>query len=547
MNSLKFYITNNAWINNGLVRLNYEFEKNYPREILIKKEHNSIEFTSNTNEGVEYYLSNIIKFLASDGTYNYAQVFKLINKYLNTKMSPPSKYPEKKGDAKKKFKISKDSRDKLKKYDKRSFNSSEQIWKMRSSYFGSEDNYINFGLNFDSSIFFKKLIENEFIGEICPNCGNKSSNMEDVNQYFNPLLNEHHNNEVEGFSKNFRKKQKFCPYCITLAIISLFDKYIPFYRTDKEVILALPNTNDLNILEKICNNLSLNSQYINLSDSDVTNYNTNIVNFINNNSKSATLLSLLNNILNKFSKEITDDIFEVFSSSEIVNLVDWIFISKSYKINRIKANENVYKILEVQKNPDNGNDIYLVNDFFRKINFNNFSPYKIEKFFNSFLNLDYEKIAKSLFEMVKSDITFYNNSYYPIYLFERVFLNQIMGEILMLEEDFKKSCKSIAETIGKAFFMDIGLMSKFAYATDEKVFKEYIEEACFLMAKKSALNSDETFYLNNNDLEILFNELNNDNFNEAKSYFVSFMSCSAIYKKYITNKNENKKSENTGD
>lgn len=536
MESLKFNITNNAWINNGLVRLNYEFKKNYPNDISIKKENNSIEFTSNNENGIEYYINNIIKLLATEGTYNYAQVFKLINKYTETKLSPPSPYPKDAKSLKNKEKISKEIRAEIKKYDKRTFNSSEQIWKMRMSFLGKSDNYFKLGLNFNSSDIYKKLIENDAQSNVCPNCGQLSKKMIDTKQFQNPLLNEHHNNQIEGIG-NIRKKVQLCPSCMTLSIVSLFDKFIPFYVNDNNnAVLSLPNCYDLNILEKICNNLSLNSQYIDLSDSDVTNYNTNITNLINTSSQSAVLLSLLNNILNKFSKDVPDDIFEIFTSNETIELVDWIFITKDqYKINRIKANEKVYKILQVQKDPNNENDIYLVNDFFRKINFNNFSPYMIEKFFNGFLNLDYEKIAQSLFEMVKLDITFYKNSNYPIYLFKRVFLNQIMGEILMLDKDFKNSCETIANTIGEAFYKDIGLMSKFAYSTDVKVFKENLEEACFLMAKRSALDSNENFYLNRNDLETLFDNLNNDNFNETKSYFVSFMSCGAIYKKYRTN------------
>ncbi len=541
MESLKFNITNNAWINNGLVRLNYELEKNYPNDISIKKENNSIEFTSNNKKGIECYINNVIKLLATDGTYNYAQVFKVINKYTNTKFSPPSPYPENEKDPKEKKEIPKETLNEIKKYDGRDFGSlKQQIWKMRMSFLGKKfDYYFKLGLNFNSTDIFKKLVENEFIDNICPNCGQLSKKMIDSRQYQNPLLNEHHNNKVDGIGPT-KKNVQLCPSCTTLSIVSLFDKYIPFYVNDnRKVVLTLPNSYNLSVLEKICNNLSLNSQYIDLADSEVTNYNTNIINLINTNSPSATLLSLLNNILNKFSKDVPEDIFEIFSSDEIIELVDWIFITKdSYTINRIKANERVYKILEVQKDPDNENDIYLVNDFFRKINFNNFSPYMIEKFFNAFLNLDYKKISQSLFEMVKLDITFYNNSYYPIYLFKRVFLNQIMGEILMLEENFKNSCKTIANTIGEAFYKDIGLMSKFAYSTDVKTFKENIEEACFLMAKRSALDSNENFYLNRNDLETLFDNLNNDNFNETKSYFVSFMSCGAIYKKYIINKKE---------
>lgn len=58
------------------------------------------------------------------------------------------------------------------------------------------------------------------------------------------------------------------------------------------------------------------------------------------------------------------------------------------------------------------------------------------------------------------------------------------------------------------------------------------------MAKKSAL-SNKNFYLYSNDLEILLDNLNGDNFNEIKNYFVSFMSANAIYNNYNQN-NKNK-------
>ena len=50
-------------------------------------------------------------------------------------------------------------------------------------------------------------------------------------------------------------------------------------------------------------------------------------------------------------------------------------------------------------------------------------------------------------------------------------------------------------------------MSKFAYATDEVSFKEYIEESFFLMAKKSALSSEKPPYSNIRELEIFFDGL----------------------------------------
>lgn len=549
MESITFDITNNAWINNGLVRLVHELEKHFPNEVLIIKENNEVTLVSNNDYEVQYYLNEVIRFLAIDGTYNYAQVFKLLNKHLNCSYSPPFNYPSKKGDAKKKEKISNEYRKELKNFDKRSFTSSEQIWKMRSSYLGSEDNYLKWGLDFLSSDFYKKLDSNENKNNVCINCGNHSKNMIEVKQFFNPLLNEHHNNELEGFSTNFRKKIKFCPNCAILAIISLFDKFIPFYRdNNSDVILALPNVYDLEILGKIANNLSLDSQFENFANADVTNYNTNIINFLNNMSNAATLLSLLHNIQNNFSKDKIEDIFSTLSSNELMKVVDWIFITKdSFKINRVTANNKVYKILKVQKNPFTGEDIYLVNDFFKKINFNGFSPFQIDKFFKSFLTLSHEGISQSLFDMLKSDIGFYSKDFgrYSINVFKRVFLNQIMEEILMLDDDFKNASKSIAETIGRAFFKDIGLLSKFAYATDEIVFKEYVEEAFFLMAKRSALDSNKEYYSNGKELIIFFDRLNKDNFKETKSYFVSFMSSGALYEKFL--QKQNNSNSNGGD
>ena len=536
MDSITFDITNNAWINNGLVRLILELEKHFPNEVSINRNGNSVELIALEGD-ILIYLTKVVQYLAAYGTYNYSQIFKSINKNLNMSFAPPSDYPKEKSDPKKKLEISKEIRDEFKNFDNRTVNSKEQIWKMRMSYINKPKNYFEIGLNFESSNVYTKLLNNEPKTNICPCCGAISKNMIDILQSINPLINEHHNNEEEGFSTNIRKKNKFCPNCIYLSYISVFDKYIPFYRNNSDkLILALPNVYDLEILEKIATNLSLTSQFIDFANPEVIKYNSNIKNFTSNISNSAALLSLLHNIQNNFSKYVVneiedfDDLFQTLSQDELMEIVDWIFITKdSFSIDRIKANNNVYKILEA--NFDSyGGKIFLVNDFFNKINFNGFSPYQIDKFFKSFLDLNHEEISYSLFEMLKSDVSFYNGNY-SIYLFKEKFLNQIMGEILMLNEEFKKACKSIAGIIGQAFYTDIGLLSKFAYATDEQTFKEYIEEAFFLLAKKSALGS-KTFYSNGKELEIFFDGLNNNNFRETKSYFVSFMSSNALYEKY---------------
>ena len=549
MDTLKFTITNNAWINNGLARLVHEMEDKFEEEVFIRRGHNSVEFGSNTENEIYYYLNEVIKFLAADGTYNYAQVFKIINKELDGSFSPPNNYPITEKDAKKKEEIPEQYKDELKKMGVSNDYLKGQIWKMRLNYLGKNENYRKYGLNFnqnnpdsdfklkDADNIYLKLKSNEGGKEICPICGCTSKNFIGNKRFFNPLLNEHHNNEIEGIGA-MRKKIKSCPNCATLAFISLFDKYIPFYNHNNQTILALPNVYNLKILEKIINNLSINSQFIDFSDELVTKYNTNIKNF-NSFSVFAALISLLHNIVNNFSKEGVEDIFQIFNSNEYIDLVDWIFFTKdSFKFKRIKANEKIFQILKVQKDPKTGKDIYLVDDFFYWIIFSSLSPYKIEKFFKSFLDMNSEEISKNLFQFLKDDVRFYKNNPYPIYLFKEVFLNQIMGEILMLDDDFKESCKNIAGTIGQAFYKDIGLLSKFAYATDDSSFKDYISESFFLMAKRSALDKKTEFYSNIKDMDVFFEGLTSENFKETKSYFVSFMSSSALHKKWRDNKDK---------
>lgn len=537
MDSITFSITNNAWINNGLVRLIIELEDKFGNELSINRENNSVVVSSKLNKPIEDYLNEVLNYLAAFGTFNFSQDLKNINKYLNYYFKPKYLYPLTPKDAKREKNIPKDIRDEMKKIDKNlKIPSKTQIWKRRLSYIDKKsDNYFKFGLNFKDSDEFIKLIENVEKKNICPTCGSLSEKMIDIKQSINPLSNEHHNNKVDGFG-SLRLNNKFCPKCNFLSLISFFDEYIPFYQDDdkknKNVFLALPNIYDLSILEKIALNLSLNGQYIDLSNENVTKYNKNIINFVNISSNSASMLSLLNNIQNNFSKDQSDDLFIMLSSEELMEITDWIFIKKdSFSITRIKANNNVYKILKPQFD-ENGDAFYLVNDIFNKISFKNFSRYKIEKFFKAFLDLNGEDISKYLFEMIKSDVKFFN-----IYIFKELFLNQILGEILMLNEEFKKACKSIAETIGKSFYKDIGLLSKFAYATDDKMFKEYLEEVFFLMAKKSALGS-EIAYSNHKELEIFFDGLDEMNFRETKSYFVSFMSSSALYTKFKLMKNK---------
>ena len=107
----------------------------------------------------------------------------------------------------------------------------------------------------------------------------------------------------------------------------------------------------------------------------------------------------------------------------------------------------------------------------------------------------------------------------------------------MLDNNMKESVKKISKMIGRSFYDNIGMMSKFAYATNIKVLKDSIEESFFLMAKKAALDKETSFSFKMEDLEFLLDNLNEDEFEDIKSYFVSFMSASAIRMNYyITNK-----------
>lgn len=120
----------------------------------------------------------------------------------------------------------------------------------------------------------------------------------------------------------------------------------------------------------------------------------------------------------------------------------------------------------------------------------------------------------------------------PLYLFTELFLKKIMGESTMLEDDIKDACKSVGKTIGKGFSEDVGMLTKFAYSSGPDEFKKALEDASFRLAKISALDTNKSFYLDANYLEILMNSMNNDNFNDLKTYFVSFMSSYVLSENY---------------
>ncbi len=556
MNEITFYSTNNAWTNNGLVIMAQKLDYGYENEIEVKYSDDSISFKSITDKSITDFIAETMQTLASKGTYNFSTAFKVLNNDdgLGSSHQPPKEYPIKKGEAKGEIiKITDEERRFLKKKSYTDYKEKQQVWKMRMSYFGTEKNYLDIGLNLKDHSSFKKLISYENGKNICPLCGISSKTLIDVTQSSNPLFGEHHNNELEGISPDIRKKTKICPKCVILCYFALFDYYIPFYRTKGnkgKSYLSVPNTIELELLRKVSNNLSLKGQYIDFSDPSCTSYRTNIKN-LSNTSKSASLLALLHNIKNRYHEAETEELnmsFEPIEKYEFKELTDWLFISSNYQITHIKSNEKIYNILEPLKDPKNDSDIYLVTHFLNSFSFDIFNENEVEKFFNGILTLDPKKIADGLFRISKESISNVNKMWVrylpqnspPLYLFTEVFLEKIMGESTMLEDNLKDACKSIGKTIGKGFSEDVGMLTKFAYSSGPDEFKKALEDAAFRLAKISALDTNKSFYLDSNNLEILMNSMNQNNFSDLKTYFVSFMSS------YVLTENYKKKQQKKG-
>ena len=437
----------------------------------------------------------------------------------------------------------------------------QQIWKMRMSYFGSEDNYLKIGLNLKDQDVFQKLRKNKDKKEICPVCGSPTNKLINMGPYFNPFSGEHHNNIIEGF-KYDNKNRRFnpathgrnlvqaCPKCIILCYFSLFNHYIPFfYITGKETYLAIPNTANMETVRIINNNLSLKGQYVDFSDPQCTSYSTNI-RFLPHKSKSASMLALLHNVKNRYSeippKELSFPFMEV-SKEKFIDMIEWLFISKnSYSITHIRANEKVYEILNPLKDPVNEDNVFLVPDVLCNLSFDIFDENSMEKFYNGILKLDTQKISDGLFKMAKESISnsdriwmrFRAQGSSPLYLFKELFLDKIMEVSTMLEEKVRKACKEVAETIGKGFSEDVGMMTKFAYASSPADFRSAIEDASFRLAKTSALNKDKNYWLGEDSMEMLFGSLESAKFDDIKSYFVAFMSVYALSENYKNRKTQ---------
>lgn len=559
MKEITFYSTNNAWANNGLVVM-AQIMRNYEEEIKVIWDDDNISFKS-FDKPITDYIAQAIQTLAGKGTYNFSTAFKLLNnnEEIGSSYQPPKEYPTQKGEAKgETIEITDTDRKFLKKNKITDYKKKQQVWKMRMNYFGTEKNYLDIGLNFKNHSSFKKLISYEKSKNICPLCGVPSKSLIDSSQSFNPLFGEHHNNELDGISSDIRKKSKICPKCATLCYFAVFDYYIPFYRTKGnkgKSYLSIPNTIELDILRKISNNLSLKGQFIDFSDASCTSYSTNIKNLpvISN---SASLLTLLHNIKNEYHseneiKDLTMS-FEPMKKDEFKKISEWLIISSNYRITHVESDEKVYGILEPFEDPKNGLDVYLVTHFLNRFSFNIFNENEVEKFFNGILTLDPKKISEGLFRISKESISNINKMWVknqaqnsaPLYLFTELFLGKIMGESTMLEDNLKDACKSVGKTIGRGFSADVGILTKFAYSSGPNEFKKALEDASFRLAKISALDNNKNFYLDANHLETLMNSIDQSNFSDMKTYFVSFMSAYVLSENYSKKQKKHRGFEN---
>ena len=238
--------------------------------------------------------------------------------------------------------------------------------------------------------------------------------------------------------------------------------------------------------------------------------------------------------------------FEEVRKEEFLEIIEWLFISKSFKITHIRADEKIYDLLERFKDPKNNDDVYLVPDFLANFSFAIFDESIVDRFFEGILKFDHKKVSYGLFHMAKVSVEKPNKIYQrftsgrspPLLLFERLFLPKILEVEPMIDENLRDACIDVAKSIGRSFSENVGMMTKFAYASDPGVFKQAIEDATFRLAKQSALEKRKSNYVSEESLKIVFDSLDPEKFSDIKNYFVSFMSVAALSKNYSKSKKE---------
>lgn len=556
---ITFSITSNPWINNGLARLAVELEREYPNEKVVQLLENNIHVDNKklkrgNNEDWLNVFSKIIHDLAA-GTYNFNSNLKRLNRYANGDYTSKKKYPQTKKDMKNEIKdIPLEQRKLVKRETKSEVQKNESIWKQRTSYMGSRGNYyLSKGLNFEEEKLaddLKENINNNPNKDSCPICGSKSIKLLrrfEVKQSFNPLAGEHHNNILDGFShgkNNFtethsRRKNLGCPKCLFLSYVSLFDYYIPFFTLESETHLALPKTQNLETLKKIVNNLSIDGQYIDFDKQSTIGYGKNIKS-LPHKSKSASILALLHNIKNKYRKtesdieELLD--FQKIEKDEFTELTDWILFTKSYNFETISSSEDIYTLFE-EEQLENGEKVYLVPDLLRNFNIRNVDKNMVEKFYRSILKLDIRSFSECLFYLAKKHLsdksTLYGRIGFALKLWKNIFLDKMMEVPMDMNERNKKACRKIARTIGENFKEDVGVLTKFAYSSEPKEFKEALEDSSFRLAKMSSDSDNSKVFVDDDSLQRVYEILEEEEkFDDFKNYFVSFMSIYVISANY---------------
>jgi|GEM_PF-2296245 len=542
--SCNLYLTSDAWINNGIVRLGLELKTLATHKIFFETNGLKLE-----KEAIEK-IPDVLHKLAARGTYNFNTNLKRLNLVLRTSYSRIGEYPTTIREREKSVEIPKAERELFKAESNRtgiSINSKEKIWKKRNSFIFQQkpfDCYKKYGIEFRSTKEWNnlKMDLNGTNRYICPICGLNTGKLFDIKQSINPFNSEHHNNEIEGVSSNIRKNSKACSRCIVSSLVSLFDYYIPFFSVPytQETYLALPSTKDLHSLRKILNNLSVDGQYIKFDEDSVLSYSTNIQS-LPNRSKAASLLALLHNIKNRYHKDIGSgpQNFLEIEKEEFINMVDWIFISTGFCITRLKASEKVYKIMEGIELED-GRTAYLVPDLLCNFRIKNMDSFAIEQFYESILTLDNTRLSKALFEIAKKYSQ--NQSVLgkqglgdAIFLWKNYFLDRILEVSMKMDIKTKKACRELAQSIGKNFKKDVGMLTKFANAVGPEDFKNAIEDALYRLAKISIDKPESKIWMDRNDLEVLYESLETEeDYNNIKNYFVSLMSISVISANYTS-------------
>ena len=540
LQKVDFKITNNPWINNGIIILAREIKRTFIDKVKIIYNFDNVEILS--SEDIYEKIAETLHNLAAIGTYNFSTCLEIINKELKKNYSPQIAYPLNIQDIREILSIQEEEK-KILKEKKNNSDTKQKIWKTRLSYLiiNTPESYINYGLNFKKQAEYNKLIKMKFGKSICPFCGEKTNSKIDIKESLNPFCGEHHNNVIDGISEqqSGREKIKSCPKCFAASLFSLFNYYLLFFQDNKKrTILSIPRTSNIELLKKVMNNLTLPGQYIDFSDPNTESYSTNVKNIVHNSSYGC-LLTLLHNILNKYHDEQVSEIewsLEPIDKNEFPEITEWLFWGKEISTRHIKANDKIYNLFKVQKNPRNNTDVYLISDALNNLPFGNTPKYEIEQFFRGILELNTNKISKALFLFAKNSISnppIYVNS---LLIYRNVFINKITMEVIVLDEDTKKAVRSIAESIGKGFHEKIGILQKFAYSTNSSEFKNALEDSTFQLAKISVLEG-KTEWVDKDSLEKLFEILYETNyFDEIKNYFVSFMSTQVIIENYKKNK-----------